>query len=602
MDCAPSENPDLNQAGSARRAGFGSVRACGCRGGLHGWLFRLCGSSVAVRPGPRRVRIPRHRYFQPLAQRVFQLVANVLVFLEEYPRILAPLAHALAPEADPRPALFQHALFDAQVDQVAFARNSFAVHDVEFGLAERRRHFVLHHFRARARAHHFVAFLDRLNAPDIHAHRRIKLQRPPARCGFGIPKHHADLFANLVDENQASPRLRNDPGQLAQRLRHQPCLQTHLRIAHFPFQLRLRHQRGNRVYHHDVHATRTDQRFRNLQRLLPVVRLRHQEIVHIHAEFPRVNRIQRMLRINERRLPAELLRFGDHVQRHGRLAARFRPVNLNHASPRESAHAQRRVNRKASAGNYTDWHQNIAAPQPHDRTLAVVLFDLRYRRCEQFCFLFCHFTPRWRKVGICICTTESRGSAPGKRGTRFVPVRSRFERRRPGHYEMWSLPLDSFSRYPFLQRSALILISALQSSQNAFPSFRAQRGISLRFVEGRNCRQLEHHYVYRWHQCSASWSWSRVCAACSRPSNAAHSNGVRFLSRVRFLPRLRASVSSSSSLARSRQLRTPFESPRTKHLLKTTNSKLPPRRTKSKHYFSPYVRLNSPSRRDRIPS
>ena len=68
---------------------------------------------------------------------------------------------------------------------------------------------------------------------------------------------------------------------------------------------------------------------------------------------------------------------------------------------------------------------------------------------------------------------------------------------------------------------------------------------------------------------------SRICAACSRPSNAARSNGVRFLSRERFRPRLRASVSSSSSLSRSRQLRTPFESPRTKHLLKTTKSNLP---------------------------
>src|SRR6266478_1308466 len=554
MDCAPSKNPDLNQVGLPRRTRLGSFRSGSSSSSLYRRLLGLSRSRVAVGAGSH-IRIARHRYFQPLAQHIFQLVANVLVFLQEYPRILTPLAYALAAEADPRPALFQHALLNAEVNQVAFARNSFAVDDVEFRLAERRRHFVLHHLRARARAHHFVAFLDRLDAPNIHAHRRIKLQRPPARCRFGIPEHHADFFANLVDENQASPRLRNDPGQFAQRLRHQPRLQSHLRIAHFPFQLRLRHQRGHRVHHHNVHAARTDQRFRNLQRLLPVVRLRHQQIVHIHAELPRVNRIQRVLCINERRLPAELLRFGDHVQRHGRLAARFRPVNFNHASPRESAHAQRRIDRKASTGNYTDGHQNIAAPQPHDRTLAVVFFDLRYRRCQQFCFLFCHFTPRWRKVGICICTTESRGSAPGKRGTRFVPVRSRFERRRPVHYEMWSLPLDSFSRYPFLTAASNRL-----------------------------------KYVYRWHPCSASWSWSRVCAACSRPSNAARSNGVRFLSRVRFLPRLRASVSSSSSLSRSRQLKTPFESPRMEHLLKTNEEQSTIWRTKSKRYFSPYVR------------
>src|SRR6266446_4687495 len=574
MDCAPSKNPDLNQVGLPRRTRLGSLRSGSGSRCLHRWLLALCRSRVAVGAGSR-TRIARHRNFQPLAQHIFQLVANVLVFLQEYPRILTPLAHALPAKADPRPALFQHALFDAQIKQVAFARTSFAVHDVEFRLAERRRHFVLHHLRARARAHHFVAFLDRLDAPNIHAHRRIKLQRPPARCRFGIPEHHADFFANLVDENQASPRLRNDPGQFAQRLRHQPRLQSHLRIAHFPFQLRLRHQRGHRVHHHDVHATRTDQRFRNLQRLLPVVRLRHQQIVHIHAELPRVNRIQRVLCIDKRRLPAELLRFGDHVQRHGRLAARFRPVNFNHASPRESAHAQRRINRKASAGNHTDGHQNIAAAQPHDRTLAVVLFNLRYRRCQQFCFFFCHFTPRWRKVGICICTTESRGSAPGKRGPRFVPLRSRFERRRPGHYEMWNLPLDSFSRYPFFQRSVPYLDLRARVIPNAIPSFRAQRGISLRCAEGRNCVQLEHHQVYRWHPCSASWSLSRVCAACSRPSNAARSNGVRFRSRERFLPRLRASVSASSSLSRSRQLRTPFESLRIEHLLKTTRSNLP---------------------------
>jgi hypothetical protein len=34
-------------------------------------------------------------------------------------------------------------------------------------------------------------------------------------------------------------------------------------------------------------------------------------------------------------------------------------------------------------------------------------------------------------------------------------------------------------------------------------------------------------------------------------------------------------VSSSSSLSRSKQLRTPFESPRMEHLLKTTRSNLP---------------------------
>jgi hypothetical protein len=57
---------------------------------------------------------------------------------------------------------------------------------------------------------------------------------------------------------------------------------------------------------------------------------------------------------------------------------------------------------------------------------------------------------------------------------------------------------------------------------------------------------------------------------------------------------MRASESSSSSLSRSRQLRTLLEKPLTVHLLKTTRSKVASWRTKSKYYFSPYIRLFQP--------
>src|SRR5229473_861813 len=88
-----------------------------------------------------------------------------------------------------------------------------------------------------------------------------------------------------------------------------------------------------------------------------------------------------------------------------------------------------------------------------------------------------------------------------------------------------------------------------------------------------------------------SWSLSRACAVCSRSSNAIRS-------------RVRASESSSSSLSRSRQLRTLLEKPRMVHLLKTTRSKIASWRTKSKHYFSPYVRPGSshfPARKELPP-
>src|SRR6267142_1619112 len=137
--------PFLAAPGLPRRPRLGSIRSRRRCRSLHRRLLRWrVGHAIrTIRP---RIRIAGDRYFQPLAQRVFQLVANVLVFLQENPRILTALAHALAAEADPRPALFQHTFIDAEINQVTFARNSFAVHDVELGFAERRRHFVLHHF------------------------------------------------------------------------------------------------------------------------------------------------------------------------------------------------------------------------------------------------------------------------------------------------------------------------------------------------------------------------------------------------------------------------------------------------------------------------
>ena len=144
--------------------------------------------------------------------------------------------------------------------------------------------------RAGARADHAVAFLDGLNAADIDADRRVKLQRAAARGGFRIAEHHADFLADLVDENQAGLRFGDDGGELAQRLRHQARLQTHLRIAHVAFEFGARDERGDGVDHDDVDSIRANQRFGDFERLLAVVGLRDEQIVNVHAEFARVGR------------------------------------------------------------------------------------------------------------------------------------------------------------------------------------------------------------------------------------------------------------------------------------------------------------------------
>ena len=105
---------------------------------------------------------------------------------------------------------------------------------------------------------------------------------------------------------------------------------------------------------------------------------------------------------------AHLLRFGDDVQRQRRLAARFRAVDFNHAPARQAAHAQRGIDRKRPRGDHADRHQHIAAAQTHDRALAVILFNLRNRSFQHFCFIVRHGPPRRRKLSRIVTRGISR--------------------------------------------------------------------------------------------------------------------------------------------------------------------------------------------------
>ena len=67
--------------------------------------------------------------------------------------------------------------------------------------------------------------------------------RPAARGRLRVAEHHTDLFADLIDEDEAGARLADRSGELAQGLGHQARLHGHMGIAHVPFQLGLGHQR-----------------------------------------------------------------------------------------------------------------------------------------------------------------------------------------------------------------------------------------------------------------------------------------------------------------------------------------------------------------------
>ena len=89
--------------------------------------------------------------------------------------IVRGLPDALVAVGVPRAALVDDILSHTQIDQVAFERNAFAVHDVELGLLERWGDLVLDDLDPSAISHHVIAILNRRDAADVKAHGRIEL-------------------------------------------------------------------------------------------------------------------------------------------------------------------------------------------------------------------------------------------------------------------------------------------------------------------------------------------------------------------------------------------------------------------------------------------
>ena len=99
----------------------------------------------------------------------------------------------------------------------------------------------------------------------------------------GRAVHHADLHADLVDEDHHGVGAVDRGGELAQRLAHQPRLQAGQGVAHLAFELGARHQRRDRIDHQHVDRAGAHQRVGDLERLLAGIGLRDQQVVDIDA-------------------------------------------------------------------------------------------------------------------------------------------------------------------------------------------------------------------------------------------------------------------------------------------------------------------------------
>src|SRR5580658_5564821 len=319
------------------------------------------------------------------AHLLLDLARDFRVLLQEYADIVLALPDTLTLVAVPGAGLVDDALLAAQFDDLALAGDAHAVHDLEFGRAERRGDLVLDHLHAGHVADHFLAILDGTDATDVQPHRGVELQRIAAGGGLRTAEHDADLHADLVDEDHHGVRALDVASELAQRLGHQTRMQTHLHFAHLAFDFGFRCQRRDRVDDYQVHRARTYQHVGDFQCLLARVRLRHEQITDIHAEFLGIGRIQCMLGVDERRGAAGALHLSDDLQGERGLAGRFRSEHFDHTTARQAADAKRDVQSQRSGGHGLHVPDGRRIAQTHHRSLAKLLLDLS--ECGVECLL-----------------------------------------------------------------------------------------------------------------------------------------------------------------------------------------------------------------------
>src|SRR5690606_28984073 len=120
----------------------------------------------------------------------------------------------------------------------------------------------------------FGAVLQRLDATNVESHRGVEFERLAARGGLGAAEEDTDLLTQLVDEDTRGFGAVQTTRDLAQGLRHQPRLQTHVAVSHFSADLSLGHERRYGVDDDEVDRAGPDEHVCDLERLLTGIGLR----------------------------------------------------------------------------------------------------------------------------------------------------------------------------------------------------------------------------------------------------------------------------------------------------------------------------------------
>jgi hypothetical protein len=109
-----------------------------------------------------------------------------------------------------------------------------------------------------------------------------------------------------------------------------------------------------------------------------MVGLRDQKLVDVYAELAGIDWIERMLGIDEGADAALLLCLGHAMQRQRGLAGRFRPENLDHPPPRQTADTERNIQPERTGRDRFDLDP-VALAELHDRAFAKLALDLGER-------------------------------------------------------------------------------------------------------------------------------------------------------------------------------------------------------------------------------
>src|SRR5450756_1334269 len=216
-----------------------------------------------------------------------------------------------------------------------------------------------------------------LDGADGEADGGVELERLAAGGDFGAAEHDADLLAQLIGEAADRARPAEGAGELAQRLAHEAGLQADEAVAHLALYLGLGRERRYRVDGDDVEGAAAHQHLGDLERLLAVVGLRHQQLVDVDADGLCVHGVHGVLGVDEGGLATEPLRLRDEVIDHGGLARRLRAVDLADAAARDAADAEGDVEGQRPGGHELHVIAHGMVAEAHDAALAELALDLR---------------------------------------------------------------------------------------------------------------------------------------------------------------------------------------------------------------------------------